>query len=1215
MKRIGLWFVGFLACLVAFAQGCDGTRPPEATAASKAAEPLVIKTADRRTATASPVAVVSSRDDRGMPVFLWGTGHERAPALSTAGEAARFHLERYASSLGLDAAALSTVEPREVHDTGRGAIVVRMGQRLDGIEIYRSEVRLGLRRNFELVSLSGKLHPVGPASRSRQPFVIAPKTALAAALSITLTLDVDPSQLTVVGLADANDGRYQLATTRQAELLRPARVKKVYFPDGERLVGAFLVELYGRRAGDQRWQAWRYLVAADDGRTLERENLTRHDAFTYRVWADETGDKRPRDNPLEDTTPYPANPPTSGTWPAPVPSALITMEGFNHNSANLSDPWLPSGANRSSGNNADVFVAHGPTDGFVVGDLRAGPTSPGSFDYGYDFSLDAVANQTQELAGVVQAFYVANWMHDWFYDSGFDEAAGNAQRTNYGRGGEEGDPLIIETQDDLNDGQVDNSDMSTPSDGMSPLMHAYVWSGGDVFSLTVTPPGSTVDVTIAAFGPQSFDVTSTPVVVALAGTTTDACAAITSDVTAKVALVDRGNCSFKQKALNVQAAGAVAILIANNQADPLPAPLGDDPALTTTVTIPVFGLSQADGASLKASIESVATDGVLSRAKGLYREGTLDSTVVAHEWGHYIHMRLSDCASHQCGALSEGWGDFNALLMMLREGDDLDGTYAEAVYAAGTELGSPYTGLRRQPYSVDMTKDGLTFQHIADSATLPATSVNSMGASNSEVHNAGEVWATMLFEGYVALQKHAAAETPPATFEEIHRRMSDFVVAGLKLAPADATYTEARDAILAAAAARSPDDAATLAEAFARRGAGTCAVGPARDSDDFSGIIESFEVKPRVDIGELTLDDSVLSCNADGKLDAGEQGKLTLKVANGGPVVMNATTVNVATTVAGLSFPSGMSIAIPSIAPLSSVEVSIDVALDGSLVAMGILDVTVSAENGETCDGGTTETAYWRYNSFEHSQAAASDNVEASSSAWLTTGDGADAIWARQYDTAPNRVWRGIDYAAPSDTQLESPDLQVSATESLTIDFDHRYRFESSDYQGATQNWDGAVIELSGDGGTTWTDIATWADPGYGGIITDLSGNSLATRNAFVGQSPSWPAFDHVTLNLQNALAGQTLRIRFRIGTDEAAGEFGWALDNIAFGGIDNTPFTALVPEAPCATVQAPAPNKESGCSCTAGQSTSTDAFFLGACGIVAARLKRRRRWPIAPAA
>jgi len=43
---------------------------------------------------------------------------------------------------------------------------------------------------------------------------------------------------------------------------------------------------------------------------------------------------------------------------------------------------------------------------------------------------------------VTQAFYLFNYGHDRFYQMGFDEAAGNSQTDNFGRGGLGGDPLL-----------------------------------------------------------------------------------------------------------------------------------------------------------------------------------------------------------------------------------------------------------------------------------------------------------------------------------------------------------------------------------------------------------------------------------------------------------------------------------------------------------------------------------------------------------------------------------------------------------------------------------------------------------------------------------------------------------------------------------------------------------------------------------------------------
>lgn len=67
----------------------------------------------------------------------------------------------------------------------------------------------------------------------------------------------------------------------------------------------------------------------------------------------------------------------------------------------------------------------------------------------------------------------------------------------------------------------------------------------------------------------------------------------------QIALVNRGTCTFASKALNAQAAGAIALLIANNAAGTL-SPGGTDP----NVTIPVFGVTMAEGAALRTAVGS-----------------------------------------------------------------------------------------------------------------------------------------------------------------------------------------------------------------------------------------------------------------------------------------------------------------------------------------------------------------------------------------------------------------------------------------------------------------------------------------------------------------------------------------------------------------------------------------------------------------------------------
>lgn len=81
-----------------------------------------------------------------------------------------------------------------------------------------------------------------------------------------------------------------------------------------------------------------------------------------------------------------------------------------------------------------------------------------------------------------------------------------------------------------------------------------------------------------------------------------ACAALTNDLTGKIALIYRGTCQFGFKALQAQNAGAVGVIIVNNSpAAPIPMGAGTDGA---NVTIPVVMMTQADGASLRTIMQT-----------------------------------------------------------------------------------------------------------------------------------------------------------------------------------------------------------------------------------------------------------------------------------------------------------------------------------------------------------------------------------------------------------------------------------------------------------------------------------------------------------------------------------------------------------------------------------------------------------------------------------
>ncbi len=104
------------------------------------------------------------------------------------------------------------------------------------------------------------------------------------------------------------------------------------------------------------------------------------------------------------------------------------------------------------------------------------------------------------------------------------------------------------------------------------------------------------------------------------------------------------------------------------------------------------------------------------------------------------------------------------------------------------------------------------------------------------------------------------------------------------------------------------------------------------------------------------------------------------------------------------------------------------------------------------------------------------------------------------------------------------------------------------------------MIELSSDGGATWTDIGTSA---YNGKTNTVTTSPIGQNHpAFVHRIVGWPNFTNVVLNLGTTFANKDILVRFRIGADESTGAPGWDIDDISFSGITNTPFAGLVANA-----------------------------------------------------
>lgn len=1144
----------------------------------------------------------------GVPTFL--TLRNEHPQLSggvvgNSGErpevaAARAHLGAVSSLYGLSHDDIGDVIPVALMNTGKGPVVVKFKQEIGGVEVFREELNLVMNQKLEAVAVSGYLAPQetplanpGQNSWTRQPARVGLD-----ALDDATDVNLGGATLNKAFDREGYDYYTLAAPVAGLTLLEPVRIKKVWFRMQDGLVPAYYIEVLTTNVTGEPMidtaideSAYAYVLSAADGSILFRKNLINEAAletpkadalppggFTYRVWADPvTG--IPYDTPAGNAVHPKVVPLPDGAQHSFVPMQNVTLPNFPFSQ---NDPWLAPGATETNGNNVDAFLNWYSPDGLgnpitttpvdpPNGDHRAQITAADQFLFTHQPDVDG-ASVSARSAAIVQMFYNINFLHDWFYDSGFNETARNGQKSNFGRGGLENDDLRAQAQDFQS---FSNANMLTPADGGRPRMRMYNFPN-PANTLSIQAPAGiagNLRIGVSQTGTRAFDVTANVVIATFTAGPTTCTITNAAALTGNIAMFDFDNtdgtgCAFSTRIARIHATGAVAALMVYNSAPANANLVANITGINATHTKPIGVLSWNAAAAIKTqlAVPNTVTARLLRMAD---RDGTVDNQIMFHEWGHYLSNRLIGNAAglnnNQGGAMGEGWGDFTAMLLTVRESDTLaaanaswGGVYALATYATS---GVPYTGalnhgyylgIRRTPYSTDMTNyNALTFRHIMDGEALPVGPPIATGGVNSQVHNSGEVWATMLWECYASLLRDTLGANPRLTFQQAQDRMKLYLVTSLALTPASPTYLEARDAVLAAAYATDITDYILFWQAFAKRGAGIYAVAPDRFSTNHAGVVESFDVEPEVSFVSTTLDDSVISCDNDGILDSGETGKLTVTLKNIGTSPLGATVATISSATPGVTFPAGNTINFPASDPYATVNGSLTVSYAAGIAGIQQIDFSISVVDPEL-DAPRVNNPGFRANVASIPAASATETVEGLTNPWTLDSDlalGQTNPWFRQVVVPLDREWHVDNAGGPSDQRLMSPVFTVDGSGSMNVQFDHTWSFEAP-------NFDGGVVEMQVNGGA-WTDIGTTA---YNGTLTNYTGNlnPLRTRPAFIGAGSA-----HTSLT-QAIAPGSTVRVRFRFGSDNAAGAPGWNVDNIAFSGVVETPFSVAVADTGC---------------------------------------------------
>ncbi|HEX6098106.1 MAG TPA: M36 family metallopeptidase [Thermoanaerobaculia bacterium] len=688
-------------------------------------------------------AQVYSSDDRGaltMPStaspdvavsqFLTSRGHDAATARSAAaGTESRGRI--------------ATAAAGRVADPATGLIHVRADQRVNGLVVYGSYIKAALNEQGQIVHLIENLAPVTDVV----PAAIDEESALGVAIGRLHPHAAAPRLMDREG----SKVRFERADFFYA----PPTVTRVLasMEDGS-LHEAFLVETWTMRKN-----LLHHTLVSGKGEVLNVELRTSNDQYFVYL---EGPDKESAQTLV--SGPAPVSP--AGTTPSP-------------------NGWLTAGVTQKTinitGNNVKAYL---DTNANNQPDTGGTTISNGAFTTVH--SRTTAPSTTGNRAVAVQnLFYLNNRIHDILYAAGFNESEANFQENNFSRGGVGSDSVNAEAQDGSG---LDNANFATPAEGQNPRMQMYLWAGKPTHQVVL---GSTIyGASGAGFGPA---LTTTGRTGALTvATPADGCTAISTTLTGRIAIIDRGNCDFVVKVKNAQLKGAVGVIVANHAA-------GGDSLMTmggtdNTITIPSVFVGQTAGIALKAAAGSSSTIR-LSNPAPLQRDGDLDSDIVYHEYGHGLTWRMIGSMSGPLsGAIGEGMGDVLAIVL---NGDDRVGEYSS----------SNPTGIRSAPYT-----------------NHPRTYGTVTGANG--VHYDGEVYAAI---GWKLRELYLAGGL---TETDLLRDL----VQGMRFTPAAPSYQQMRDGILAATATND----CKVWTAFALYGVGQGATSTVSGST--ATVTESFTV-------------------------------------------------------------------------------------------------------------------------------------------------------------------------------------------------------------------------------------------------------------------------------------------------------------------------------------------------------------------------------------
>jgi hypothetical protein len=728
------------------------------------------------------VRLVLSLALAGVPSATWAAARS---AVDVAREYAQQHKQELGlTGPGLDEMAVSS----EVYSRQSGVTHVYFQQRYRGIDVHTAILNVSVSADGQVLSASSRFVPgLAAAAGGRS----ARKGVVEAAEAATAPLRKAKKEFRVLHRKGGDD---QAATISDGGVARkPLEARLVWLPLVDSVRLAWMVEVEEADGGE--W--YNAFVDAETGELLRQEDLIVRDSASAIAAAISAG-PGPRAG-------IAAFPPTDGAkyrvFALPLESP---SDGERTLVENAADPSAsPFGWHDTSGAAGAEFTttrgnnvhAYADRDNNNVPDPLSDPSGGASLLFDFDLDLERRPLDSQ-AAMVTNLFYWNNIVHDVTYGYGFDEAGGNFQVNNYGKGGLGNDDVRAEAQDGSG---RNNANFGTNVDGGRPRMQMFEWRSSVPNPVVVHPPSPIAGTYFGPMGGFGESLVTTGPVdgqVVYIGRGCDPAYQVTqppqpldpylAPVGGKIALVDRGSCTFVAKVKKAQDQGAILVIVANNIAGPATGMGGADP----TITIPSIMISQDDGNLFKANVplEVTISDGTGGAPD---RDSDLDAGVIAHEYGHGISNRLTGGpATVSClgnaEQMGEGWSDWFALNFTTHPSDTPTTARGVGAYVSFEPPDGP--GIRPTPYSTDMAVNPSTYASVADVVNI------------SQPHGIGYVWNTMLWEVYWNLvDRHGYNADVYGDWSTGGNNLAlQLVMDGLKIQACRPGFVDGRNAILAA---------------------------------------------------------------------------------------------------------------------------------------------------------------------------------------------------------------------------------------------------------------------------------------------------------------------------------------------------------------------------------------------------------------------------------